>query len=257
MRYATLGSGSRGNAHLIDTGQVRVLIDCGFPARELEHRLQNLGVEAKSLDALLVTHEHHDHVCGVGPMARRYGLPVWMTAGTYQGSRYGELPKLHLINCHAGGFSIGDLHITPYTVPHDSREPCQFTFRFGSKRLGLLTDVGHITPHIVDTLKACDSLILEFNHDPAMLINGPYPPSLKARVGGRHGHLSNQQALELLSNIDHARLQFLVAAHLSEKNNTPERVRGLVAEAYPGLDARLTIADQGRCSAWYELATDS
>ncbi len=255
MRFATLGSGSRGNAHLIETTQVRVLVDCGFPAKEIERRLSQLNVDADSLDAILVTHEHTDHIRGLGPVARRYKLPAWMTSGTYLGSKCGDLPELHTIDSHAGGFFIGDLEVLPYPVPHDSREPCQFLFRCAKQRLGILTDVGHITPHIVANLSNCDSLILEFNHDTEMLAAGPYPPSLQHRVGGSHGHLNNQQSVELLDQLDLARLQHLVAAHLSEKNNTRQRVTQTLLQAHDQLESRLSIADQHTTAGWFTLTS--
>lgn len=253
MRFASLGSGSQGNAHLIETSQVRVLVDCGFPAREIERRLALLGIEADTLHAILVTHEHTDHVRGLGPLARRYGLPSWMTCGTYQGSRCGELPELHLLDSHADSFSIGNLEIFPYPVPHDSREPCQFVFQADGTRLGLLTDAGHITPHITQSLTGCDSLILEFNHDSQMLASGPYPPRLRARVGGSHGHLNNRQSVELLSRLDTNRLQHLVAAHLSEKNNTPRQVRETLLTTHPQLSDRLSFAHQHVAKGWCSL----
>ena len=256
MRFASLGSGSRGNAHLIETRHVRVLIDCGFTAREIERRLDLLQVEPASLDAILITHEHSDHVRGLGVLARRYRLPVWMTFGTHAGTGTGNLPQLHLIHSESGVFNIGDLQISPYTVPHDAREPCQFVFRCSQgNKLGLLTDIGHITPHVLAQLQDCASLILEFNHDPEMLAMGPYPPSLQARVGGKHGHLNNHQSVDLLSRLETARLQHLVAAHLSEKNNSPDRVKTTLCDRHPHLIDRLSFAAQSRPSGWYEMTT--
>lgn len=253
LRFALLGSGSRGNALLIETPSVRVMVDCGFPAREIEARLARLDVDPESLAGILVTHEHGDHRRGVGTLARRYRLPVWMTPGTHHAADYGKLPRLHRIDCHARGWSIGDLEVSPYPVPHDSREPCQFIFRTGQRTLGLLTDAGHITPHIVAILQTCDSLILEFNHDPQMLANGPYPVMLQARVGGAHGHLSNHQALGLLQRLPYTRLHNLVASHLSEKNNSPHLVTSLIAQHLPELAQRLSIASQQTVSDWYEF----
>jgi len=255
MRFASLGSGSQGNAHLIETNGCRILVDCGFPAREIERRLGMLSVAADTLDAVLITHEHTDHIRGLGPLARRYKLPTWMTAGTYAGAVCGNLPELHTIDSHAGGFILGDLEIHPYPVPHDSREPCQFTFHSGGLRLGLLTDLGHITPHVVQSLSGCDSLILEFNHDLAMLASGPYPPRLQARVGGSHGHLNNRQSVELLSCLGVERLQHLVAAHLSEKNNTQELVRESLFEAHPRLETCFSFAEQQRPGDWCEMTS--
>lgn len=253
MRFATLGSGSRGNAHLIETTQVRVLVDCGFPAREIERRLAQLDVAADTLDAILITHEHTDHIRGLGPLARRHKLPAWMTAGTHGAANCGDLPELHTIDSHAKGFYIGDLEVFPYPVPHDSREPCQFNFHCAEQRLGILTDVGHITPHIIENLSRCDSLILEFNHDTEMLASGPYPPSLQNRVGGSHGHLNNQQSVDLLSQLDLGRLQHLIAAHLSEKNNSRECVEQTLLQAHQQLESRLSIADQHTAAGWFSL----
>jgi phosphoribosyl 1,2-cyclic phosphodiesterase len=250
VRFASLGSGSQGNAHLIETSRIRVLVDCGFPAREIERRLALLDVDPATLDAILITHEHTDHVRGLGAMARRYQLPAWMTFGSYSGANCGKLPELHLIDSHTGRFTIGDLEVCPYTVPHDSREPCQYVFRCAKQQLGLLTDAGHITPHMLENLRDSDSLILEFNHDPEMLAAGPYPARLQARVGGSHGHLSNQQSTELLSRLDLGRIQYLVAAHLSEKNNTPERAKEVLLDRHHRLEPHLSFAQQHATNGW-------
>lgn len=254
LRFASLGSGSRGNALLLETPHVRLLIDCGFPAREIESRLSRLSVDPQTLDGMLITHEHGDHIRGVGAMARRYALPVWMTAGTYRGASYGALPALKSIDCHAGWFEIGDLEVLPFPVPHDAREPCQFLFQAGGRRLGLLTDTGHVTPHIRERLQDCDALILEFNHDREMLAKGPYPPSLQARVGGPQGHLSNEQAVGLLAAFSGERLQCLLASHLSEKNNTRNQVERAVGEAVPRLAPMLFFAAQEQESRWFALS---
>jgi phosphoribosyl 1,2-cyclic phosphodiesterase len=253
LRFASLGSGSRGNALLLETTQVRVLIDCGFPARQAEARLSQLGVDPQTLDAILVTHEHGDHIRGVGAMARRYALPVYMTAGTFRAGKPGEITELHRIDCHAGWFSLGDLEVLPFPVPHDAREPCQFLFESGRRRLGLLTDTGHITPHILANLHDCDSLVLEFNHDSEMLANGPYPPRLRARVGGRHGHLSNSQSIGLLQQLPLERIKYLLASHLSEKNNSVAQVSQILAEHLPILRDRLHFATQDGVSRWFDV----
>jgi phosphoribosyl 1,2-cyclic phosphodiesterase len=186
-------------------------------------------------------------------MARRYRLPVWMTPGTFHGANYGSLPDLRLIDCHAGTLAIGDLSILPYPVPHDSREPCQFVFSSAKQRLGVLTDVGHITPHIVQVLHDCDALVLEFNHDPEMLVNGPYPQALKVRVGGIHGHLSNLQALQLLKQLSRGRLGYLIASHISEKNNSADLVVSLINQHLPELEAGFRMAAQHSVSDWFPL----
>ncbi len=253
MRFASLGSGSRGNCALIEAGDTRVLLDNGFAAREVEARLRQLGIEPDSIQAIVVTHEHQDHIKGVGAYARRYNLPVWMTAGTCRQGRCGELPDIRLFNTHEGGFSIGNLTVDPFPVPHDAREPAQFIFSANGSRLGILTDIGFYTPHICEILKGCDALFLECNHDVDMLANGPYPPALQARVAGRFGHLSNAQAADFLRQFDLARLQHVVAAHLSEKNNRPELVREAMASVSATIDDRLSIASQDEVTKLFEI----
>ncbi|QEP42324.1 MBL fold metallo-hydrolase [Ectothiorhodospiraceae bacterium BW-2] len=257
MRFNLLGSGSRGNATLVEFNQTRILIDCGFTLKEIESRLATAATEPASLSAILVTHEHGDHLNGVGPLARKYRLPVYLTAGSYLPHRLGTLPQVTTIHSHNAPFAIGELEITPYTIPHDAKEACHYTLSNGNRRLGLLTDAGHITPHIVAHLNGCDGLILECNHDPQLLRQGPYPPSLQARVGGELGHLSNQQAASLLQRLDQRPLQQLVLAHLSAKNNHPDRVREAILPVVACSAEALTIASQDHPSGWRELRQNS
>lgn len=254
MRFALLGSGSKGNATLVEQGRTRLLIDCGFSLKELERRMSRLGVEVSSLSAVLVTHEHNDHIAGVGALARKYGKPVWLSAGTARnaGKRLGLIPQRQQLNCH-NDFSVGELQVTPFPVPHDAREPCQFVFSDGDKRLGLLTDTGRSTQHIEQQLSGCDALILESNHDNEMLRNGPYPPRLQARVGGELGHLSNDQAAAILQRIDCTSLQHLVAAHLSEKNNLPALASSALSSALGCEPEWIALADQGQGLDWREI----
>lgn len=252
MRFACLGSGSRGNATLVEAGGTCVMIDCGFTARETEGRLARLGKTPADLSAILVTHEHSDHIGGVAPFARRHGVPVWMTVGTRVNSVAGELPALHLFSSHEP-FTLDGLTVHPYPVPHDAREPAQFVFDDGAHRLGILTDAGAVTPHMEDMLADCDGLVLECNHDPHMLATGPYPPSLKARVGGRYGHLSNAQAGAILARVKGRRLQHVVAAHLSEKNNRPELARNALSDTLNCEPEWISVADQDRGLGWREL----
>lgn len=254
MRFALLGSGSRGNATLVAEGNTCLLIDCGFSVREVERRMGRLGTSPGQLSAVVVTHEHHDHLAGVGPLARKYRLPVWLTAGTERAGskRLGELPHRELLNCHSH-FAIGGLELCPFPVPHDAREPCQFVFSNGDKRLGVLTDTGRSTQHIERQLDACDALILESNHDLHMLASGPYPPALQARVGGGLGHLSNEQAAGILQRIDSGSLQHVVAAHLSEKNNRPELAVEALSAALDCGQEWITLADQDIGLDWREI----
>jgi len=252
MRFASLGSGSRGNAALVAAGSTLLMVDCGFSRRETERRMARLGCSPAQLTAILVTHEHSDHLRGVCTLARHYGLPVWLTAGTQLMLRDEVLPELCCFDGR-GGFELGDLEIHPYTVPHDAREPCQFVFTNGKSRLGLLTDTGRITAHICAALNDCDALMLECNHDADMLAAGPYPPGLKARVGGPLGHLSNAQAAALLGEIDSSRLQHVVAAHLSDKNNRPELARAALAGALGCEPHWIAVATQEDGIGWCGL----
>lgn len=252
MRFASLGSGSQGNATLIEYAGTRLLLDCGFAAREVERRLGLLGVAPETLDGILVTHEHQDHIRGVGPLARRHRIPVWITHGTHRVERCGELPECHLIHSHHPCFEIGGIGVQPYPVPHDAREPVQYVFSAGDHRLGILTDSGQVTPHIEQVLEGCSALLLEFNHDQEMLANGPYPLALQRRVGGRLGHLNNDQSLALLATLDHDGLRRLVVGHVSEKNNHPQRVRDCILSSMPHLSSRLALTSQTEVSPWFE-----
>ena len=253
FRFASLGSGSRGNATLVQSDNTLLLVDCGFAARELAHRCSTLAVDLKQLNAILVTHEHGDHQRGVGPVARRYQTPVWMTSGTAQ-TDFGQLPERHLINPHLPAFNIGEISVTPVVVPHDARETVQFILTCADQRLGLLTDLGHITPHVRAQYTRLDALLLEANHDPQRLANGPYPPTLQARVGGDYGHLSNRQAAEFLGALDTTQLQHLVVAHLSEKNNDPALAHKMLSTADQALHTKLSLLQQDTPSTWYTLS---
>lgn len=271
MRFASLGSGSEGNGLVVEASEghavTRVLLDCGFGLRETEQRLTRLGLEAQQLDAVVVTHEHGDHMGGVARLARKHGIPVWMTYGTYVASRLGSLGgtgrsahssvggdglEVFLIDHHAP-FSVGALQILPFPVPHDAREPAQYAFSDGARRLGVLTDLGSVTAHVRSMLSNCDGLVLECNHDAQMLASGAYPPALKARVGGAYGHLDNQQAAQLLSDLKHQGLQHVIAAHLSQRNNTPALARAALAGALCCAAEWVGIADQQEGFDWRSL----
>jgi phosphoribosyl 1,2-cyclic phosphodiesterase len=254
MRFALLGSGSRGNATLVVKGKTALLIDCGFSARELEARLNRLGMSAVDLNGIVVTHEHNDHIGGVGAVARKHKLPVWLSHGSYSAGqrRLGELPERHELNCHEV-FEIGDMQLAPFPVPHDAREPCQFVVGDGDRRLGVLTDAGRSTQHIETCLDGCDALILECNHDRQMLAEGPYPPALQARVGGGLGHLSNEQSASLLGRLDTGKLQHLVAAHISEKNNRPELAVDALSGTLGCEPEWIAVAEQDHGLEWREI----
>lgn len=252
MRFASLGSGSRGNATLVESGRTCIMLDCGFSATETQRRLASRERHIDSIDAILVTHEHGDHIRGVAALAKKYAIPVWLTVGTAQAHQAIPDTALNLFNPHEF-LEVGDIQIEPYPVPHDAREPCQFVFGDGAKRLGVLTDTGSLTEHIAKKLDGCNALLLECNHDTNMLANGSYPPVLKQRVGGRAGHLSNDQAAQLLKKITTSDLQHLVAAHLSEKNNTPELARTALAASMDCDAEWIGIADQVDGLEWREI----
>jgi phosphoribosyl 1,2-cyclic phosphodiesterase len=255
MRFAALGSGSRGNAWIVEAGRTRVLFDCGFGPRECRDRLARLEVAADSLSALVVSHEHSDHVAGVFALARRHALPVFLTRGTLAACALpdGIAPVRAEAIAGDAPFVIGELEITPFPVPHDAREPVQFVCSDGRYRLGMLTDAGMPTPHIARTLNGCDALVLECNHDSELLWQGRYPPPLKARIAGSYGHLGNDAAQALLASIDRGRLQHVVAAHLSEENNRPDLARNALAVALGCCSDWIGVADQEAGIGWRAL----
>jgi len=252
MRFASLGSGSRGNATVVSHGKTTLLVDCGFSARETEKRLLRAGVDAESLSAIMVTHEHADHINGVRVLARKYKLPVYATAGTASYLAADVADFVVKFNSH-DSFNIDDIEVQPFPVPHDAREPSQFVFSDGEHRLGLLTDVGMSTPLIEQMLSGCDALLLEANHDIEMLDNGDYPEHLKYRVAGRLGHLNNVQSTSLLERLDTSRLQHIIAMHLSEKNNSPKLVAPLFAQALNCDESWIGLAEQQVGFDWREI----
>lgn len=254
MRFASLGSGSDGNGLVVEAGDTRVLIDCGFRVRDTVARLLRLGVEPGSLAAILVTHEHADHIGGVAAFAARYRIPVWLTFGTLEmaGEQFARMERVFCFDSH-DAFGIGMIEVRPFPVPHDAREPVQFVVGDGIRRLGVLTDIGVTTPYVEASLSGCDALVLECNHDLAMLADGDYPWPLKQRIAGRLGHLHNEGAAELLAALDTSRLRHIVAAHLSRQNNTPDKARAALAQALGCAPDWIGIADQAHGFAWRDL----
>jgi len=251
MRFASLGSGSRGNGTLVQAGDTLLLVDCGFSLRETESRLARLGVSAEDLDAILVTHEHSDHCSGVARLSRRYELPVHLTRGTWASGRCEGASAVHHFHSEAP-FTIGAITVAPIAVPHDAREPCQFLFSSGDYSIGILTDLGSVTSAVVQHYRDCQALLLECNHDSDMLQAGPYPPPVKRRVAGDWGHLNNRQAAALLAQVQGERLQHLVVAHISEQNNCREQVVAALAEVHEAMD-RIVWADQKLGFDWLAL----
>jgi phosphoribosyl 1,2-cyclic phosphodiesterase len=252
MRFASLGSGSEGNSLVVEAGTTRVLMDCGFGLADSVSRLSRLGLQPADLAGIVVTHEHSDHIGGVGRLARRHKLPVWLTAGTLAMAQDIDGVAVQVIDSHAA-FAVDGLVIQPYPVPHDAREPVQYVFGDGDRRLGVLTDTGCSTPHIEAMLAGVDALVLECNHDATMLENGPYPASLKRRVGGRFGHLENGQSAALLDKLKHEKLQCVMAAHVSRKNNTSELARRALAQVLNCADDDVRVACQTAGFDWIRI----
>lgn len=257
MRFASLGSGSAGNGLVVEKNTTRLLLDCGFGIRDAVARIERLALTPEILSGILVTHEHDDHAGGVFKLANKYRIPVWLTYGTLQMTER-FLPKncdfdIHVIDSHQP-FSIGDMLVHPFPVPHDAREPVQFVFTDGAKRFGVLTDTGTSTPHIESMLTACDALLIECNHDLDMLMNGPYTWSLKQRVSGRLGHLDNASSAAILQKIDTSKLQHILAAHLSAKNNSEAIVRKVMSAALNCAEDWIGIADQDTGFEWRQIS---
>ena len=253
IRFASLGSGSKGNALLVEAGSTRLLIDAGFGPREMVRRLERLGLAAADIDAVLVTHEHSDHIGGVFACARRFDWAVLLTHGTLAACRDdGSDTRITIIDSHEP-FSVGDICVHPFPIPHDAREPVQFVLGDGARTLGVVTDAGHVTRHMVDMLDACDALVLECNHDVKMLAQGSYPQALKRRIGGLWGHLDNAAAALLLSRIRHSGLRHVVAAHLSEENNSPALAQAALSAVLDCAQDWVGIATQDDGFAWRDL----
>ena len=316
MRMTVLASGSRGNSTLVASNRTRILVDAGLSCRELLKRMKTAGEDPECLDAILVTHEHQDHVQGVAVLARKLGIPVFFTEGTHRAWLRGMRPEKRLTyadwleerkreaeassagdvidlaasardglggeqesSCdepdskspiverdaadrdparlpaleffRAGeGFSIGDIDVTPFTIPHDAADPVGFVFVSGGIRIGIATDLGYMPPNAKLALRGCDVLMLESNHDLEMLRDGPYPWSVKQRVMSRVGHLSNDAAAEFLEKTYDGTAAYVVLAHLSESNNLPELARLTAQRALWDrmslLANKLVLAEQSR-----------
>jgi phosphoribosyl 1,2-cyclic phosphodiesterase len=257
LRFRSLGSGSSGNATVVEArcghSVTRLLVDCGFGLRALERRLALAGLGTGDIDAIFVTHEHGDHIGCARALALRERIPVWMSHGTWQGHGAVEFDGLLNTAVHDQAIGIGDLHLHPFAVPHDAREPLQLTCTDGAKRLGVLTDLGHAPGDVLMQLTHCNALLLECNHDPELLAASSYPPFLKRRVGGLHGHLPNAAAAAVVQAVRHDRLNHVVAAHLSAKNNRPALARAALAEVLERAEEDILVADAVLGTDWVSV----
>jgi phosphoribosyl 1,2-cyclic phosphodiesterase len=252
MRFASLGSGSKGNSTIVESDTACVMVDCGFGLRNACTRLERIGKSPEDLTAIIVTHEHSDHWKGIGALSAKYNIPVYLSAGSLKAKEIQSGEALfNCIDSHKD-FYVGDICIKPVPVPHDAREPIQYILSNGKVQLGILTDLGHFTPHVVSSYSKCDALLLECNYDDDMLLDGPYPRFLKERVSGMFGHLSNRQAADLLLALDLSRLKTLVIGHISAKNNDVSLIKAAI-EPLCGEDIVLSFADQESGSPWMEI----
>jgi len=257
LRFRSLGSGSSGNATLVEAcsgGRTsRLLVDCGFSLKRLDQRLARAGLAARDIDAVFVTHEHGDHIGCARALSIRERIPVWMSEGTWLANGGQDFEGRLGIASDGIDIQVGDLLVQPFAVPHDAREPLQLRCSDGARSLGVLTDLGHATPHVLAQLAGVDALLLEFNHDSDMLAGSSYPYFLKRRVGGALGHLSNTDAAAIARAVLHDGLRHVVAAHLSEQNNRPEIVRRAMAEALGASEHEMLAADASEGSPWLDL----
>ena len=253
MRFASLGSGSKGNATLVEYGHHCIMIDCGFSIKDCVKRLQRLGKTPEDINAILVTHEHSDHWKGVLPFAMRYDIDVYITSGCLKGanSSLSVYSGLKLIDSH-NSFKVGEIEVKPVPVPHDAREPVQYILSSAQHRLGILTDLGSLTPYILEQYHQCDGLVIEANHDINLLYAGVYPKFLKDRVASRWGHLNNSQTASLIKSINQQRLKFLVIAHISQSNNDINTVKSEIEKVVQDT-AVIHYATQNNGFDWLHL----
>jgi phosphoribosyl 1,2-cyclic phosphodiesterase len=248
LAVCILASGSKGNATYITDGATSILVDAGLSGVALERRLSSRGLTPERLDAIIVSHEHIDHVHGVGILSRRYKIPVYMNRKTEEAlPQLGDLHELRSFEC-GSTLTISNLVIHPFSISHDAEDPAGFTIAQNGTTIGIATDLGIATAMVKEHLKRCALLILEANHDATMLQTGPYPWPLKQRIQSRIGHLSNIDSKNLLKELQHETLRHVILAHLSETNNTPQKAFEEVVKALTRCNAQLTVADQHVCS---------
>lgn len=247
LAVCTLASGSKGNSTYVSDGTTSILIDAGLSGTEIQRRLNSRNLSVEKLDAIVVSHEHSDHIKAVGVLSRRYRLPVYINRNAQNALMpLGKIKQMRLFECGTT-FSINNLMIHPFSISHDAADPVGFTIGQNGTKIGIATDLGIATSMVKEHLKSCSLLILESNHDPDMLANGPYPWPLKQRIKSRTGHLSNVDSKNLLQELQHDKLEHVILAHLSETNNTPQKVLAEVSKALTLCKPRLTVASQNRC----------
>lgn len=246
FRICPLASGSKGNSVFVSTPDTALLIDAGLSGKEIQRRLEAVGETPESLSAIIVTHEHSDHVRGAGVLSRRFDIPLYITPRTWAAAQgLGEIQCLSHFEC-GHPFDINGLHINPFSISHDASDPVGLTLEYESKKIGIATDLGIATNLVRQHLMHCNVLYIESNHDPDLLMNGPYPWHLKQRIKSRTGHLSNPDTRELITDLMHPHLQHVILAHLSEENNRPHKAHEEVAKGLNGSNIGLTVAGPDR-----------
>jgi phosphoribosyl 1,2-cyclic phosphodiesterase len=255
LRVCILGSGSKGNCTYIESAEARILIDAGLSAREIERRLRQIDRSPETLDGVLISHEHNDHIQGVGVLARRYKVPVYANPATWQRAQHivGVVGDRREFGTGTS-FMLKDLVVDPFSLPHDADDPVAFRLSWRRRTMAIVTDLGYPSQLVRERLRGCHLVVLEANHDDAMLKAGPYPWPLKQRIGGKSGHLSNLQSSQLLRDVLHDELEYVILAHLSEINNLPDLARLTAQEVLGSRGTRLCVASQREVSAWFHLA---
>ena len=247
--FCSLVSGSSGNASIIKNKNTTILIDCGLSGKKLVSVLKDIGIDANEIDAMLITHEHSDHIAGAGVVSRRFDIPIYATQGTHQNMKIGPIQdkNIKIINNHTA-FEIGDITVNPFPVSHDAKDPVGYCFLCNKKKYSIATDTGIMTEEIFSSIKGSDAIILEANHDVEMLMHGEYPYQLKRRILGKYGHMSNditaKTAVQLLEN----NTKHIMLSHLSDKNNNPE-IASKTVEAELKKNGALIGSDIGLCVA--------
>ncbi len=254
MKLCVLGSGSKGNATLIHSDSSAVLVDAGFSCREIESRLKSISFDPQKINAILITHEHTDHLKGAPLFSRRYGIPIYLTEGTRLNANgeLGTTGQLETVSTERD-FAVGDLEVHPFSIPHDAAEPVAYMVSNKGRRALVMTDLGHATVRVVEKTRMANLAMVESNHDPELLKIGPYPWFLKERVGGRMGHLSNDDCMELLANAGGDALSTVIFAHLSQQNNNPHLVRLNADTLFAERKVTCEIASQDACGKIHEV----
>lgn len=262
IRCCSLFSGSSGNAIFVEGNGTKILVDAGVSGRKIENSLNSIGTCLSEIDAILVSHEHSDHICSIGYLSNKYDIPVFASELTWKGME-SQISKISPVNRYSfhpdNWFEIGELDILPFKIPHDANEPCGFSIIGDGKKVTIATDIGHMNNYLIENMKSSDMLLIEANHDIEMLKCGKYPWFLKCRILGDHGHLCNEVAAKTITYLVKTGMKKFFLGHLSEKNNFPElayqTVYNSLAEigVIPGDDIFLEVAPRNHCSKVMEL----